>query len=446
MDVDDWTGPRRDRRFEPRRVPFSQAAKAWVSQVQGRLEVLEARKRRRRAKDQATFNQAVAATLSDLAVAALQDVSRWTTVELSKQKLSAANRRAEFMTEQFPATIRLLANEQLGLVELRTAPPGTIYGFQSTLRALPALLAEVHAAGLGLTDFRKRGTHRKRGPVLELRGRKTPKFKGDRWSHEAPRLPLPDTLDVQHLLEQMETINAWLDTATLDFFADPDSDVDIKDRWMKRVFNDGDLSKGGRLYGGFWQAMSADDRLALIAWSRKGGAEATASLDFGQSSVRMAYAEVGATPPAGDLYRLTGAAREWANERDGIKAVLNALLSSDASLKRFPRGTRRYFPAGAKFERVLRDIATHHSPIAPLFGTGRGLDVMYRESLVLLRVLFRLKDDGIHALPIHDGILVADSHIDSAKTVMEEEFLAVTGVAAVVAIETSTLETWGAEP
>ncbi|WP_282257570.1 hypothetical protein [Stenotrophomonas sp. PS02301] len=293
MEVDDWTGLKRDRMFEPRRVPFSPAAKALVAHVQARMEAVEERTRTRKAVDQAIFERTVVALVSDLIATAPQDENRWTSVEMSNQKLTPAKRRADFMTERFPEVVRLLADERLALVELRTAPPGTRHGLQSTMRALPGLLQEVREAGLTSTDFRTTGRQRKKnGAVLELRGRKVPVFKGGQWTVQAPRLELPDTDEVRLLRDQMEEINAWLNTAKLDFFSEPDIDIHMEDRVMKRVFNDGSLEKRGRLYGGFWQQMGADDRLTDIAWGHGEEADATASLDFGQSSIRMAYAEV----------------------------------------------------------------------------------------------------------------------------------------------------------
>lgn len=434
----EWAGLQPDRVFEPRRVPFSPAAKVWVDDVRSRMVVLERRKRRRREVDQAAFDRASTALVADLAAVALSDPEKWTRVELSKQRLAPATRRAEFMTESFPGVIALLADERLGLVELRTAPAGTRHGLQSTARALPALVDELRAAGLDAGDFCRAGSRkRSSGPAVELRGPKVPIWDCGQWTRRGPKVALPDSAEVHLLTQEMDELNAWIATAALDFVAEPAGDLDLMDRHLKRIFNDGSFSKGGRLYGGFWQQMSADDRLTHIVWGDDSHSEDTASLDFGQSSIRMAYAEVGAEPPNGDLYELALGTRSWSNERDGIKAVMNALLSSDVDLSRFPKGTKRLFPPGTKFSRVLKDIELHHRGIAELFGTGRGLDVMYRESHVLVRVLSRLRCLGVHALPIHDGILVAEGHSEVAKSVMEEEFLAVTMAKAEVTVETA---------
>jgi hypothetical protein len=147
--------------------------------------------------------------------------------------------------------------------------------------------------------------------------------------------------------------------------------------------------------------------------------------------LRMAYAQVGAEPPPGDLYAISG----LRSYRDETKWIINALLSSDEVHTRFPRQTRGRMPKSWKFERVYSAIARHHEPITPLFGSSSGLRFMYQESEILIRTLLRLKSMGIIALPIHDCVLVARRNGEMAKAVMEESFQEVIGVSGVVEME-----------
>jgi hypothetical protein len=59
------------------------------------------------------------------------------------------------------------------------------------------------------------------------------------------------------LRQQMADINAWLDTADISC---SHPKVDPAYRRLRRIFNNSDFAQGGRLYGGFWQAMSSDER------------------------------------------------------------------------------------------------------------------------------------------------------------------------------------------
>ncbi|WP_139350767.1 hypothetical protein [Rhodanobacter sp. C01] len=147
----------------------------------------------------------------------------------------------------------------------------------------------------------------------------------------------------------------------------------------------------------------------------------------------MAYAEVGAELPKGDLYAV------WGLElyRGETKQIINALLCSDSLHTRFPQNTRGAMPKSWKFERPYSLIARYHAPLVPLFGSASGLRFMHDESEILIRVLLRLKAMGIRALPIHDCVLIANNEreVDAAKTVMEQAFEEVTGVPGIVEVE-----------
>jgi hypothetical protein len=266
------------------------------------------------------------------------------------------------------------------------------------------------------------------GEPLELRTEKVKKFLDGKVVFKADKLRLPDSEQVTRMRLQMREINSWIATANLAWHGDAQEDkVDVGKRFLKRIFNNGSLEVGGRLYGGFWQPLAPSARLSSILIDD----EFVVSLDFAQSALRMAYAQVGAEPPPGDLYAISG----LRSYRDETKWIINALLSSDEVHTRFPRQTRGTMPRSWKFERVYSAIARHHEPITPLFGSSSGLRFMYQESEILIRTLLRLKSMGIIALPIHDCVLVARRNGEVTKAVMEESFQEVIGVPGVVEME-----------
>lgn len=65
--------------------------------------------------------------------------------------------------------------------------------------------------------------------------------------------------------------------------------------------------------------------------------------------------------------------------------------------------------------------------IAAWFECGRGLSLQRTESDILVAVLLKLIARGITALPVHDAVLVARSHGETARRVMEAEARRVTG-------------------
>lgn len=403
---------------------MSDLARCLVGTVACRVAGVEARKRRRRARDQAIFDEALTALVADLAHLALYRPGYALRVAMSKRQLSRAKRPAPFMSESFPALVRLL--ERAGLISLSLGFRSDFGGQQSTIRATGAFLQLLDDLELSWEDFGRRADLL--GPSVELRGEKRPKRVGQKVQLVTPYLPLPNLPEVERMRAEMGRINAWIGRAPVWWDGDCVADgVDLSERHLKRIFNNGRFDHGGRLYGGFWQPMSASDRLnhLLIDGQR------IASVDFSQSAVRQAYAQVGHPVPEGDLYDipgLTGFRRE-------TKQILNALLARDTPATRFPKHTRGRIPSSWKFSRVLELIKRAHRPLAPLFGTGLGLRFMYQESEILVRVLLTLIDREVVALPIHDCVLVPRTAAHLTKEVMEQTFLEVVGVPGVVEIE-----------
>jgi hypothetical protein len=117
---------------------------------------------------------------------------------------------------------------------------------------------------------------------------------------------------------------------------------------------------------------------------------------------------------------------------------MNAMLFSDGPLKNWPEETLEHFPKGTKLHDAMDALRRKHTPIAPLFGTGLGFQLMRIESDILITVITHLFKSGVTALPLHDAVLVAKSHARTAKEVMQAEFQLRTGInRAIVSIEVS---------
>jgi hypothetical protein len=227
----------------------------------------------------------------------------------------------------------------------------------------------------------------------------------------------------------MLQLNRWLASAKITCHC-PDKDgrwPDSGERWLRRIFNNGRLDNGGRLYGGFWIPMNKDDRVTDVTIKD----EPVVSLDFGQCAINIAYAEMGAVPPEGDLYLIPG----LEDSREGVKALLNAQLHRPSAMTRVPRGTRRLFPTHLKVEKVIELIAHHHPAIQSLFYKGFGMKGFFIESEIMMRSLLALKDRGIVALPVHDCLVVALPDAEAARDVMRASFREVTGAMVDVEIE-----------
>ena len=64
-----------------------------------------------------------------------------------------------------------------------------------------------------------------------------------------------------------------------------------------------------------------------------------------------------------------------------------------------------------------------------------GLELMFTESRILLAAMSRLLDQGVAALPMHDGMMVARGSSDAARKAMEEASMQELGSTLPVAVK-----------
>ena len=220
--------------------------------------------------------------------------------------------------------------------------------------------------------------------------------------------------------------------------------IDPFDRTVRRRFlivpGQGQrFDQGGRLFGGFWQTLKSERRRHIRINS-----EPVVVLDYGSMFTRLAYAEVGATPPNGDLYAIPG----LEGYRSGVKMAMNCFL--------FDGGPRRSWPsalgvgvgdddevaadpcsAAARFDARLpkgwgvgktRKAILHvHPTLKTAWGRSLGYQLMFQESQILIAVLKHLASLNVSALGLHDGLMVAVSNKEVAKKVMMEVAEGITG-------------------
>lgn len=182
----------------------------------------------------------------------------------------------------------------------------------------------------------------------------------------------------------------------------------------------------GRLYagqvGGWHQGLpKAQRNLVRIS------GEIIVEIDWQSLHLRLAYVEAQCSPPNGDLYAIPG----LEPYRPALKIVCSAMLSISGELTKLPPSVREASPDLPKqwtARRIAQAVKQHHAPIAHLFGKDRGIAYMNKDAGMLLRVLTRLMDRGLPALPLHDAILVQQSAKDIAIATMQEASRELLGV------------------
>ena len=222
------------------------------------------------------------------------------------------------------------------------------------------------------------------------------------------------------LRQQMTSINDWLDTADITC---SHPQVDPAHRRLRRIFNNSNFAQGGRLYGGFWQAMPSDERQEHILIE----GDCCVELDYGQMSLAILYGLTGTKPPEGDLYDLSaeGIPTDY---RKGIKTVIQALINSSKVPTKMPKGVRKHLPSHTNIRDILAAIESKHPTIYPQMTSGIGMQLFRKESDILVNVLEALRSEGIVALPIHDAVLVMEEHKQTTITIMKKVFKDHTGI------------------
>lgn len=409
-------------RYDPKRraawPDLRASIEAFARYLEAEERRLEIRTRARRDIDRRNFRLAVEAIACNVLVTAMVAPDAMLSVPRSHDAIWSKGRyRDPVFGQHFLDTLDLMA--KLNLV--REITRGYRYSRaarqSTTVRAKQALSRHLP---LGSTD-RNAFRHDEELEVIVLKPEKDD-------DGSASPLDYEDTRNTKRWRREMRAINAWLVAAPITVIEDKQRAVRLDRngqpiepyrRTLRRVFNNEDWHAGGRLYDGFWMTMERAERFRTI----KIAGEEIANVDYSSLFPRLAYARARAEQPGGDLYDVTGDG----TCRDGWKVLISAMLFARRPLGGWPTDARREFPSGMKLRDAVEAIKRKHAPIAKLFEQGLGFQLMRNESDLLVSAVTALFKNGITALPLHDSVLVARSHAETAKTFMEQEFMHRTG-------------------
>ncbi|WP_262029246.1 hypothetical protein [Microvirga sp. Mcv34] len=415
-----------DRFFEPWRAPRTDKAKALVADVIRQVESYERhRKPRERARTksaQTVFETTIAAVVCDLAHAHLKGHTGGLAVSRSFRELGVKSRyRSPVLGKTFPDVLDLMSAPEMAFIKQDKGYKNPLANrHQKTLITLgPRLKNRIVESGIELWDI---GWSMNEETII------LKEAKEGYW-HQGEKIEYADTAATIEMRSRLKTINEWLDQADIHIF-DPGnltfSELDERDRRLRRFFTQGSFEKGGRLFGGRWQTMQKQGRLKKLVI----GGENAVELDYGQMTPRILYGMAGAEPPTTDAYLVPGAG-DPAKFRDGYKKLLNALLFTEKPLERKPKDTESLLPK-ENIKTLVERLREFHQPIAHYFETGIGHHLQYRESEVMVEVLLRLRDQEIVGLPVHDAVIVGASAEEVTKKVMSEVFYEMVGVEAII--------------
>lgn len=379
------------------------------------------RARQRRKADFETHRQLVETTVANLAYAVI-DKGGPRTIAVSLSKAAKVTRYDRPIFRQLPLVIR-----QLEAVGVLVFIKSKSFRLRSTIEPSPSFVRQVEAAAIGFEDF---GWHALEETIIL--GRNSREFSPDgSFGKRARRVNYKhDTPNTRRYRREMARINAWIEDADLELVPDGSGlAIDTHRRRLRRYFNlppwqeddEPRFDLGGRLFGGWWQSLSREDRHRI----RLNG-EQVVDLDYSGMFPRLAYLKAGLEPPEGDLYAVSGL--DDPRYRDGVKGMMNTLLFTREPKVRMPPAIRKLLPSGWTTAKVREAILSHHPGLAAVIEKGIGFELMFTESQIMVRVLLRLIEEGIVGLPMHDGLMVPASAKDTVRRVMEEVAEEVTGL------------------
>ena len=397
-----------------------------LQQLSGYETFYKLRQRKRSAAAQFTFERTVEALVCDLAVRELECQGGGLHLPISNQVLRKKSRyKGVALGKTLPDILKVMAAEEMAFVELEKGKArlkiiddelnsASVGGVRTVVKAGEKLLTRLERFQICYDDIQEAEDEE----VLILRGKKVGRDKA------AEPIEYKDMPETERMREELRCINRTLQAANISCDR---PDVNTRKRRLRRIFHNGDWEQGGRLYGGFWQEMSSEQREEHITIDGDGVVE----LDYGQMALRILYGIAGETPPPGDLYNLSAAGIP-VECRAGVKKVMNALISASEPLKRVPKGARKTIPRRYSLATLQAAIEQVHPKISHLLGKGLYGQVWRIESDILMQVLLELADQGITALAIHDALIVADEHKEVARSVMAKIFKAHVGFEPVV--------------
>jgi hypothetical protein len=376
-----------------------------------------ARQRRRREEDTTALRTITDTVLANLVYQFLATGHRKTPIVVQMRKATAKQTRYDRANfEKLQAVVKgLAAAGEIGLkIGSQRGKASTIWAGSKLarriadlkptygdLRRLPSETIILSRNGWSFADGIKRDGSR--GPVRSKRS--------DRVDYTDTRGP-GGTIAARR---RLGALSAWLTDADVKF-SKPGHRLDTTSVTLTRRFTltDSQTARGfkftqnGRLQDGWWMQVRKEDRRFILI-----NGENVADLDYSAMFIRLGCIKAGIKLDAETYpYGLPGL------NRDAVKTVMLAMMFADKPRSKLPPEAAKMLPKGMTMASIREAIAKHRPEIMPIFEKGWGLQLMHRESEVMMALLEALKEKRIVALPMHDGVMMQRSRATVAQRVM----------------------------
>jgi len=191
-------------------------------------------------------------------------------------------------------------------------------------------------------------------------------------------------------------------------------------RYCQRIFNDGRLDRGGRVYGD-WQYRPAHERLHYTI-----DGEPVAEVDIKAAFPFLASRLTGWPEPLQpDPYGQIGFVQKGPEHYRGLaKILVSALLSRSGPITRFPRGEngvslREEFniPSFHSVSDYIPDIYEAFPFLEDVPACAGQL--MFHESELVLQTMTELSQEGVVTYPVHDCLICKRSEVPMVVEVLQ---------------------------
>lgn len=212
-------------------------------------------------------------------------------------------------------------------------------------------------------------------------------------------------------------------------------EINQRNKFVRRIFNEGRWDKGGRFYGGWWQRCPTDLRPHIVF-----DGIMTEEVDFSGLHIVLLYARRGIDywrQIGGDPY-LVEAPEGWPEDidiRTSAKLLLLVAINASDEKKAFAafrrqadRSTSAAHLKNVQLQGLLTSLKAKHTAIANDLASGAGIDLMFIDSQITFRLLQYYTDRGIPVLSIHDSYIVPYGYSVCLSKQMQIECEAITGI------------------
>jgi len=235
-------------------------------------------------------------------------------------------------------------------------------------------------------------------------------------SYQCISLDLPDAAFVSGNFHSVAN-NSLVSTAEVSPVENYRAAYSLQNVFLKRIFAQGSLQKGGRFYGGWWQSIPSRMRKRVTINGYR-----TIEFDYSGLACAMLYAKEGLSLP-NDPYDIgLNYAGSDDPRRKIVKRYLNAILNDESG--RFRLEPVELAKLGLSQQELHQRIIKLHRPVEKHLNSGIGVELQFLDSQIAEKIMLRLLRVNEACLPIHDSFIVRVEAASVLVNAMRQEFFA----------------------